>query len=203
MNNKYSVIVFDLGNVLIPFDYSIMKERLNKIYFGLGEKFMIEYKNNYYIHRSFERCSMTDKQFIDKMLNILEHKIDSETFCRFFSEIFSINQNVVDLLPRLKIKYTLILLSNTNSIHEEFGWKKFDFLKHFNHLILSHEVGSVKPEEKIYRAVEKISGFPSAEHLFIDDVKDYSDAAISFGWDAINFVGYENLVSELNKRRIL
>lgn len=203
MNIKYSSIVFDLGNVLIPFDYSIMAKRLNKISEGLGEKFLEEYKNNYHIHRSYESGAITDRQFIDKMLKILDHKIDSETFCHFFSEIFRVNQDVADLLPKLKNNYTLILLSNTNSIHKKYGWEKYDFLKHFNHLILSHEVGSVKPEEKIYRAVEKISGFTPAQHLFIDDVKEYSNAAISFGWDAINFIGYENLISELNERAIL
>ncbi len=203
MNRKYSVIVFDLGNVLIPFDYKIMTDRLNKVSSGLGEKFLADYKINYHIHRSFESGVMTEIQFIDKMLNILDHKIDSETFCRFFSEIFRVNQDVANLLPQFKKNYKLILLSNTNSIHKKYGWEKFDFLKHFDKLILSHEVGAVKPEEKIYRAVEKISGYTPAEHLFIDDVKEYSDAAIKLGWDAINFVSYENLLQEFQIREVL
>lgn len=203
MNLKYSVIVFDLGNVLIPFNYKIMTDRLNKISAGLGEKFLVEYKNNYHIHRSFESGNMTEHQFIDKMLNILDHKIDRETFCHFFSEIFRVNQDVANLLPNLKKKYKLILLSNTNSIHKKYGWEKYDFLKHFDQLILSHKVRAVKPEEKIYRAVESVSGFPPAKHLFIDDVKEYSDAAIKYGWDAINFIGYENLIQELEIRGVL
>lgn len=203
MNLKYSVIVFDLGNVLIPFDYKIMTDRLNKVSSGLGEKFLAEYKNNYHIHRSYESGTMTDQQFIDKMLNILDHKIDSETFCRFFSEIFRVNHDVANSLPKLKKNYKLILLSNTNSIHKKFGWEKFDFLKHFDRLILSHKVGAVKPEEKIYRAVETVSGFPPAQHLFIDDVKEYCDAAIKLGWDAINFVSYENLIQEFQVREVL
>lgn len=203
MSGLYSVIVFDLGNVLIPFNYKIMSDRLNKVSSGLGEKFLAEYKNNYQIHRSFESGNMTEHQFIDKMLNILDHKIDSETFCRFFSEIFRVNQDAANLLPKLKKKYKLILLSNTNSIHKKYGWEKFDFLKHFDGLILSHKVGAVKPEEKIYRAVESVSGFPPAQHLFIDDVKEYSDAAIKYGWEAINFIGYENLIHEFHIRGVL
>jgi len=202
MNRKYSVIVFDLGNVLIPFDYKIMTNRLNKVSPGLGETFLAEYKNNYHIHRSYESGAMTDHQFIDKMLKILGHKIDSETFCRFFSEIFRVNQNVAELLPQLKKRYKLILLSNTNSIHKKYGWEKFDFLKHFDHLVLSHEVGAVKPDEKIYHAVETVSGFPPQLHLFIDDVKEYCDSAIKFGWDAINFISYENLFLELQQKEV-
>jgi len=40
MNDKnFSVIVFDLGNVLIPFDYNIAIRRFNEIEMGLGEKY--------------------------------------------------------------------------------------------------------------------------------------------------------------------
>jgi hypothetical protein len=52
---KYSVIVSDLGNVLIPFDYNIAYSKLEKIEKGLGQRFLDQYKENYDFHRSFER----------------------------------------------------------------------------------------------------------------------------------------------------
>ena len=61
-------------------------------------------------------------------------------------------------------------------------------------LILSHEVGSVKPEEKIYRAVEEASGFSTKEHFYIDDIQEYVDAAKILGWDAVLFESYDKLV---------
>ena len=69
-------------------------------------------------------------------------------------------------------------------------------------LILSHEVGSVKPEEKIYRAVEGASGIVSEEHFYIDDIQEYVDAARKFGWDAVQFVDYKRLSSDLKSRNI-
>ena len=75
--------------------------------------------------------------------------------------------------------------------------------KQFDKLFLSHEVGFIKPEEDIYRAVEKVSGFPSEEHIFIDDIKEYFDASKSIGWDGIQFVGYNDLVKNLKTRKIL
>jgi len=105
--------------------------------------------------------------------------------------------------PSLKKKYELYLLSNTDSIHQKYGWQKYDFLKHFDKLILSHEVGAVKPEKMIYLAVEETSGYPSKEHIFIDDVEEYVNAAKSLGWDGIHFKDYNSLVEELNLRKIL
>jgi putative hydrolase of the HAD superfamily len=200
---KYSAIVFDLGMVLIPFDYSIAVNRLNQIEQNLGNRFIEFYNSNYHLHREFEKGMMTDSEFINKMLAIVDHKLDRETFCKIYSEIFSINEDVANLLPVLKKDYKLFLLSNTNSIHQKYGWQKYEFLKYFDELILSHEIKSLKPEKEIYRAVEKASGCSSAEHFFIDDVQEYVDAAKIIGWDAVQFVDYKKLVDDLKSRNII
>ena len=101
------------------------------------------------------------------------------------------------------MKYKLILLSNTSGIHQKYGWEKYSFIKNFDKLILSHEVGAVKPEEKIYKAVEEFTLEKSETHIFIDDILDYVNAAKTLGWDGIQFVGYENLENEFKLRNIL
>ncbi len=199
---KYSVIVFDLGNVLIPFNYDTALEKLDKIDPGLGKKFWEYYKNNYEIHRSFERGDLPEEEFIRTMLESVENRIDRDTFCRYYSEIFTVNEDVASLLPELKKKYMLVLLSNTNSIHREYGWKDYEFLRHFDKLILSHEVNSVKPEEKIYKSVEDFTNKPPHEHLFIDDVRDYVEGAKKLGWDAVQFKSYQQLLGDLKERGI-
>ncbi|HSD64204.1 MAG TPA: HAD family phosphatase [Ignavibacteriaceae bacterium] len=203
MTGKISVVVFDLGNVLIPFDYQILKNKLEKIEKNLGEKFLQFYKDNYLYHRDFERGDLSENDFIEIMLSALNHKIDKKTFCEYFSHIFTENLEVIDLLPELKKSYPLVLLSNTNSIHYEFGWRQYNFLKYFDRLIVSYKVGAVKPEEKIYRAVELYTKKNPEEHLFIDDVAEYVDAAIAIGWEGIQFKGYIDLKLNLVNRGIL
>lgn len=200
---KYSAIVFDLGNVLIPFDYTIAINKLNQIEQGLGDRFYEHYKSNYSLHREFEKGRIPESEFVNKMLEVVNHKIDADTFCRLYADIFFLNEDVISLLPVLKKKYKLFLLSNTDSIHKKYGWEKYDFLINFDKLILSFEVGSVKPEEKIYRELEKASGLASDEHLFIDDIQEYADAAKNIGWDAVRFEGYDKLSNDLKERKIL
>lgn len=200
---KYSAVVFDLGQVLIPFDYKIFIDSVNKHQQGLGENFVKKYNENYSVHRDFERGKISEKDFIAQMLDWLEHKITEEEFVRYWSGIFSLNQKVISLLPKLKQHYKLYLLSNTNSIHQKYGYQHYEFLKLFDKLFLSHEVGFVKPEEGIYRAVENYSKLPSEEHIFIDDIAEYVEAAKQLGWDGIQFTGYDNLVRELKARGIL
>ncbi len=199
---KYSVIVSDLGNVLIPFDYNIAYNRLENIEKGLGQRFLDQYKENYNFHRSFERGEVSEEEFLTKLSGFINNKVDKQTLISIYSKIFTVNEDVVSLLPELKKKYKLVLLSNTNIIHQKYGWNEYGFLKNFDKLILSHEVGAVKPEEKIYRAVEDYTKLPSEEHIFIDDIYEYAEGAKKLGWDAIQFKSYAQLVDGLKARKI-
>lgn len=199
----YSVIVFDLGNVILSFDYSSALNHFNKLKPNLGDRFSKLYAENYHIHRSFEKGIVNRKEFLNVMLDWLDHTVTEEEFCRIFSDIFALNLNTHKLLPALKKNYTLCLLSNTNEIHEEYGYKHYEFLNYFDKVFLSHKVGAIKPEKEIYKAVEDYTQKPPYEHLFIDDIADYAEGAKSRGWDAIQFLGYEKLIEDLKERKIL
>ena len=200
---KITVIVFDLGNVLLPFNYKVAINKLNKIESGLGEKFITFYNDNYQFHRSFEKGELAETDFINKMLAALNNKISVAQFCEIYSNIFKENKDITALLPNLKKNFTLVLLSNTNSIHKKYGWKDYPFLKNFDKLILSHEVKSVKPEKEIYNCVEKYTKEPAKQHLFIDDIAEYCETAKNLGWDAIHFTGNLPLIHELKTKKIL
>ncbi len=201
---KYSVIAFDLGNVLISFDYQIVVNKFNRIKPGLGDKFYKLYQDNYNIHRDFEKGKIHTEEFLTIMLEWLEGKVIGKQFCKIYSSLFSVNQEVVDLLPVLKRKkYKLVLLSNTNPIHKKYGYQHHNFLNYFDKLILSHEVKAIKPEKKIYQAVQEFTRQPASNHFYIDDILEYVNSAKNLGWDGVQFINYENLVEELKKKKVL
>jgi len=201
--HKYSVIVFDLGNVLINFDYNIAVKKFDEIEPNLGKKFLDHHKNNYHIHRAFEKGMISEDEFIKIALAGVSHKVDPETFAKIYSDIFTLNKDVISLLPILKNKFKLMLLSNTDPLHKKYGWEKYEFLSHFDQLVLSFMVGSVKPEQKIYKAVQELSKVPPHEHLYIDDIADYIEIAKILGWDAVQFINYKQLIKEFSMRNVL
>lgn len=201
-HQKYSVIVFDLGNVLINFDYKIAAAKFNEIEPQLGEKFLFYQKQNYNRHREFEKGLLDEDNFIKAVLSDINGKIDSDTFKRIYSDIFTVNYDVVKLLPGLHEKFMLILMSNTDPLHKKYGWEKYNFLSNFDYKVLSFEAGAVKPEEKIYSKVEMLSNVPPERHLYIDDINEYVKAAQNRGWDAIQFIHYDQLMNELKAREI-
>jgi putative hydrolase of the HAD superfamily len=202
-NSQIKVIVFDLGNVLIPFDYSVAIDRLNEIEKDLGSRIYEYIKANYHIHRDLEAGKIAEDEFISTCLSLAKVQIDRELFCRIHSEIFNVNEDVAGLLPLLRQNYRLVLLSNTNAIHQKYGWQHYSFLSNFEKLILSHEVGAVKPEKEIYQAVMNYTGEKAESHIFIDDIPEYIEGAVSCGWEGIVFRGYSFLKEELEKRNLL
>jgi len=196
------VIVFDLGNVLIYFDYGRLKFNLNKIETGLGDRFIKIYYENYHVHQKYEKWELDNDEFLKIMLEWCENKIDAETFKHIYANLFTENIEITRLLAKLKESYKLVLLSNTNYIHKKYGWEQYGFLKHFDKLILSHEVGAIKPEEKIYKAVENFTNQLPVCHLFIDDIELYVNGAKKRGWKGIQFVTNEKLLSDLKLHNI-
>lgn len=89
----------------------------------------------------------------------------------------------VSYLEGLKKNYRLFLLSNTNEIHRikyhqkfevKFGYPLFGL---FERIFYSHEMGLRKPDPEFFVRTLKESGLVSGETLFIDDMKENTDAA--------------------------
>lgn len=166
---KYSVIVFDLGNVLLPFDYNVIIKGFDQIQSGLGSKFASYYKTNYDVHRKFERGEYSVEDFTEIMLTVLDHKVSREDFYKIYSEIFTVNKKLVAVLPELKKNFRLVLLSNTNAIHQKYGWGGYEFLKYFDKLVLSHEVGAVNRRKPFMKPWN---------HLLISSLKNISTSTM-------------------------
>ena len=199
----YKAIIFDLGNVLLNFDYNIIINSLNNVEPGLGNKFEKLYYENYQLHEDLEKDKISVAKFTEIILFWLEKKVSPEQFYNIYSDMFNPNKDVINLLPILKNKYKLYLLSNTNYIHQKYGWEQYEFLKHFDKLILSHEVKARKPEREIFTIAQKIVDCSPSHIFFTDDIPEYVNAAKSAGWDAVQFVGYSQLVNDLKSRNII
>jgi putative hydrolase of the HAD superfamily len=195
--NKTKVIVFDLGNVLIPFDYNRIIDAMNSIEDGLGNRFVKRYYDNYDVHQKYERWILNDSEFISILTEWSENKIPEERLKNIYADLFEESKETSALLPLLKKNYQLVLLSNTNFIHQKYGWEKYEFLKFFDKLILSHEVGAIKPEAKIYRAVEAFTNETPESHIFIDDIAEYIEGAKKLGWNGVQFTSAKKLKIDL------
>ncbi len=189
-------IISDLGNVIVPFDWSIFCRGFSK-YCNISEQKIKKMVVDYTLKDNYEIGKITSMEFYRKVKKITNSNISYRKFCYIWSNIFTINKPLVDILNKLRNRYPLFLLSNTNDIHFHYIRKRVKILSHFTGFILSYKVGFAKPDIRIFREAVRSAKCKPEECVYIDDVKKYSDAASRVGMKGINYKTTAQLKKEL------
>lgn len=113
-------------------------------------------------------------------------------------------QPVVDILHALKeAAYPIYALSNWPAEKFALVRRQYPFFDWFDGMVISGEVGLVKPEKAIYELLLDRVGRPADECLFIDDHFPNIQTAIELGFQTIQFQSAQQLITELHNRGIL
>jgi FMN phosphatase YigB (HAD superfamily) len=197
------VILFDLGNVLLPFEHYQIAEKLSQ--FSQRKEFKDPQRIFSYLFdfekgsvNGYEVGKVSSIQFFESLKKNLHLSLSFEEFIPIWNDIFTENGEVSEIILTLKGKYRLGLLSNTDSLHFNYILEKFPIIWTFGKWILSYEVGFRKPAVQIYqKAIEWASVGPE-KILFIDDTEKYVEAAVSLGMEGIHFVSAQQMKRELS-----
>lgn len=194
-------VIFDLGNVLVNFDATKAAKRFSKDCKVPVKKVWDHFFTDP-TEKSYTRGEISCQEFYKHAKNALDIPVDFETFKYYWNDIFWENKGMDALLGKLKKKYPLYLISNTNKMHFDYLLGKFKVLRHFKKTFPSHEVGHRKPEPQIYKKVLKKIKLKPRETVFVDDVQKFVDGARAVGMHAIQFKNRQQLVRELKKMGI-
>jgi len=198
----YKAIIFDLGRVLVHFDFNRAYRELESLCpFPAAE--IPKRLAPTGLPQQFETGLIDGPEFHAKITEILGLSVDYDRFCHLFCGIFTHPLVPESLLEDLHSRYRLVLLSNTNSIHFDMIRATYTFLRHFDELVLSYEVKAMKPHPDIYRAAIGKAGCRPEECFYTDDIPDYVEGARKMGIDAVQFEDAEQLQAEMRARGIL
>lgn len=111
------------------------------------------------------------------------------------------SREMIELVKSLQNNYTLAILSNSDPLNSK-KYAKKGWYDYFDYLILSHEVGILKPNQKIYQITLKKLNLPANQCLFIDDQKKVLIPAKKIGMRTILFKSLPQLKKELNSMNI-
>ena len=111
-------------------------------------------------------------------------------------------EHTVEILHKLKANDNIKLFALTNWSEEKFpvAQEKFEFLKVFEHIVVSGELKLVKPDPNIYHHLLNTQNLTAHETLFIDDRDTNVTGAESVGIKAHHFKtpkALEDLLREL------
>jgi HAD superfamily hydrolase (TIGR01509 family) len=179
------VIVFDLGKVLVDFDYAIATQKIsarslhppaNQELFHNLSSLLVEY----------ETGLISRRQFFETVRSAVGFQGSPEEFGEYFAKIFSPITPMVELPAILRRRgFRTYIFSNTNDLAIEHVRRDFPFYQDFDGYILSYEVKAMKPHPPIYEALEALCGRRGADLLYIDDRADNIAAGAARGWRTI------------------
>ena len=136
-------ILFDLGNVLVGFDFQRGYRALAGACRCPVEEIPQRIAGSGLIH-PFERGEMSSREYFRRFSQILEMEASFERFCELWSSIFLPEPLVPErLLAELKQRHRMVLVSNTNEIHYRMIRRTYGLLRHFDAYVLSYEVGAM------------------------------------------------------------
>ena len=212
MRNVIEIILFDLGNVILPFNHYQIAEKLSRFTknadFQDPEKifsYLFNFENG--AINVYEVGKVSSLDFLKSLKEHLQLTLSYEEFIPIWNDIFWENLEVSEIIRSLKGKKRLGLLSNTNPLHFDYILSKFSVVKVFDKWILSHEVGFKKPALEIFQSGVEWACVEPEKILLIDDMKSHIEAAISLGMRGIHFTSATQLREELsvgpnNKRKV-
>jgi glucose-1-phosphatase len=202
MTTPTRALIFDLGKVLIPFDFQRGYDRLQPLC-GYPVAEVRRRVGDTGLVPKLEAGQVGSREFVSKLGEALGVSFDYAQFCEIWSSIFLPEALVPEsLIIGLKKRYPLVLLSNTNEMHFEMLERTYPILGHFENRVLSHQVGALKPAPVIYQRAVELAGCRPEECFFTDDIAEYVEGARKAGIDAVQFHSVSQLQDELTKRNI-
>jgi putative hydrolase of the HAD superfamily len=180
-----TTVVFDFGNVLGFFSHRKSAEQV-AAFTDMSAESVQAYLYGGSLEEDFESGRVSTPVFTGMVRETFKLTCSDEQFAVAFADMFTPNSDVCALVPQLKKRYRVLLLSNTNDLHyRQFREQFADVLSHLDGIIVSHEAGVRKPHPKIYEACLKLAGRPASECVFIDDLPSNIEAARACGWHGV------------------
>jgi FMN phosphatase YigB (HAD superfamily) len=197
----HKAIVFDLGKVLVPFDFKIGYRALEGACPYPAEEIRRRIAQTGLV-APFETGLIEPLDFFARLSAALSLSIGYEGFCRAWSSIF-FGQLIADqVLQSLAARYRLLLLSNTNAIHWQMIRENYRMVEYFHDCVLSFEERAMKPDPAIYRALLARAACRPEECFFTDDIALNVEGARREGIDAVQFESPAQLQREMASRGI-
>jgi len=197
------VLVFDLGKVLVDFDYSIAARRIAGLCSSPCDPASFFTKHAGLLE-SYELGKFTTQQFFNEIKAASGFSGKQEEFNAFFADIFTPIQPMIDLQSELKKTRTATyIFSNTNDLAVDHIRKRFPFFSDFDGYVLSYEHGAMKPSARLYEIVERASGRHGDEIIYIDDRPENVEAGLARGWRGILHEAPETTRAALQKIGLL
>jgi glucose-1-phosphatase len=193
---SYRLVIFDLGGVLVKVDTSRILRFICERSSSSPEE-VKKILNDPGLLNPIQIGQLSPKQFYEKLKKRLGFSFNFEQFALNWNGILSENTDTTWVLERLRQRYNIGVLSNTNVMHDEYIKNTWPVFNHVHYWVASYTVGLMKPEPQIYQLMLKQADVQPHEAVYVDDVEEFVVAARRLGITSVHFTDGLELEREL------
>ena len=202
MNEELSVLLFDLGGVLVELpERPIFADWMDHAP-SSGQEL-----SNWLTSpaaRAFEKGEISAIRFVEKLANEMKLSIAPEKILSVFTfwpkGLFP---GTKALIERILPHYSLAIFSNTNELHWPRLMTEMELEGCFDHYFASFMIGMAKPDPAAFRYVVNALSRAPSEILFLDDSQTNVDAARFVGMKAERVSGIGQVERVLAENGVL
>lgn len=192
-------VYFDLGNVLVFFSHAKMFDQIADCA-GMAPAKVKEILYETELRERYEKGLIDTEHLYRLFLKQSPRPFALHEFMTAFADIFTPNTELWPLVTALKKQgMRLILLSNTSECHFNHVYSHFPILHQFDHKVLSYEVGSWKPDLRIFHKALSHSQCAPEECFYIDDIPAFISGAKKAGLPGAVFTDVPALKRQLSR----
>ena len=179
-------VVFDIGNVLLDFDYRKTAASIqSRCKVPSADLYKIITGPN--LFNDFESGRITGAHYFAQIQKLSGYCGSQAEFTEPFGDIFTEVPEMIAFNERLRARgIPTYILSNTNEFSIAWIRKRYPFFANFTDYIFSHEHNCMKPGARIYEVVEEKSGLRGPALFYMDDREENIAAAVARGWQAVH-----------------
>ncbi len=191
-------IFFDFGNVICTFDNHRALAALASLC-GRSPEALARLIFGSDLPEAYESGAIDSQAFLAGVSALFGHAFEEASFVQAFTDIFTPIPSTFDLIRRLRPRYRLGLISNTNPWHAEHDIRTTSVFPLFDAVTFSHEVHATKPDPRIFQDALVKLGLEPGACVFIDDIPTFAEAATALGMNGITYTNPEALEIKLRQ----
>ena len=173
-------VIFDLGNVLVNYDGKATFQALSDL-IGISLETLWDHFQTY--DHAFGTGELNGRAYCEKCKQDFNFAASYEQFTAAFCRYQQRNEEALAFAMELQAReaVTVGIISNTNEIHAAWLYANLPELKSFSSVLLSHEVGLLKPDAAIYQLALTQLGVAPEQAVFMDDLAENVAGATAVG----------------------
>lgn len=141
---------------------------------------------------------LSEEQLMDELSKL--SGIPAKDIFDKFEDLAVLNKKTVAQFREIKKSAKIVVLSNCYDKALERRLKRFHLEDIFDDIIISYQIGMIKPHKDIYEYAYKKHCHPDDEIFYIDDQAANLIAPKELGWKTIKFDDNTDLINFVNKK---